>query len=100
MVDRIDPVKFVAAMPLGRNTRRAADAMLEKFGRWVTLDWLADRVYSDDPNGGPSGARNCIMIFIMRLRPRLAGSGLCIESKTRCGYRMVWADKGPAKDAP
>lgn len=56
-----------------------------------TIEAIIDATYSDDPNGGPSDARNTATAIIHTIRKILTGYGLTIANRRGVGttYRIV-----------
>lgn len=55
---------------------------------FLTTDQIADRIYSDDPDGGPLDARGCVMTHIHWLRKKIAPYGMSIIASRHLGYRL------------
>ena len=65
-------------------------------GMPVQTERVFDAMYEDDPDGGPSYASmySAFKVALCRLRGRLAGSGIGIETVGyRRGYRLVMEGK-------
>lgn len=60
---------------------------------------LADRVYADDPDGGPDTAENCISSTINIYRGRLAATGWRIRSSSWTGYWLEPVPNAESEDA-
>jgi DNA-binding response OmpR family regulator len=58
-------------------------------GGRVTSEHLVDCLYGHMGDGGPEEAQNCISLFVMRIRPKIAEYGWAIENERRRGYRLV-----------
>jgi DNA-binding response OmpR family regulator len=59
-------------------------------GHAVSTERILDVMYSDDRHGGPSSPHSLFKSYLSRLRARLAGSGVGIETVGyRGGYRLV-----------
>jgi DNA-binding response OmpR family regulator len=58
-------------------------------GRRVTLRDIADRLWGDDPEGGPDWSHGAIGVHVHRLRPILRKLGLAIRANWSAGYELV-----------
>lgn len=61
----------------------------------VSTERIFERMYADDPDGGPSPPRMyaTFKVELCRLRKRLAGSGIGVENVGyRQGYRLVFGE--------
>ncbi|SIQ24369.1 Transcriptional regulatory protein, C terminal [Rhizobium sp. RU35A] len=77
--------------------RRLIEALVATGQRFQDKNVLADKVYSDRPDGGPLAAPNSIQILIHKAKKKLASSGWTIENRWGCGYRLVrTSDAGKA----
>lgn len=47
---------------------------------------LADKLYSDRPDGGPSTANSCIKVMVWRINQRIAPMGVAIVCGTGYSY--------------
>lgn len=74
---------------------RLLEAVWRGKGRPVQSSRLIDAIYADDPDGGPSdvlAAKN-LKVALCRLRSRLKGSGILIETVGyRQGFRLVLSE--------
>ncbi len=81
-------------LPFSPQERRVVDALVTRFGRFVSNDEIVDAIYADDPNGGPLWARHCLSKAVGRIREKLNGSGVVLENRrdaSVCGsYRLAW----------
>lgn len=59
-------------------------------GFWLTAQQIADAVYADRADGGPDWARSNVIERIHAIRKKLSTTGIEIEGRTHCGYRLVW----------
>ena len=59
--------------------------------RVATTENLALELYGLDPNGGPTNAKNCVDVYVCKLRRRLRDAGFPghIETIWGRGYRLV-----------
>lgn len=48
--------------------RQVLDVLINAFPRTLSTRQIADRVYADDPNGGPDKAEGCIEVSLYRIR--------------------------------
>ena len=65
------------------------DAVLRRPG--LSRSEMADRVYADDPGGGPDGASAVISVHVNQANNRLLRFGLritCGGKGSRAGYRL------------
>jgi DNA-binding response OmpR family regulator len=63
-------------------------ALAADFGQYVQTHRLAQRVWANDPEGGPVFADVCISQAIKRLKPVAANHGLVVEALRHHGYRV------------
>lgn len=68
---------------------RILEAIWDGGGRPIQAEKIFDRMYADDPDGGPAPARmySALKESMVGLRKKLAGSGVGIET---VGYRAGW----------
>ena len=66
-------------------------ALASDFGDFVHTDRLVQRVWAEDPSGGPEWARVCLSNAVRRMRPIVEAQGLRVEGKQYLGYRLVAA---------
>lgn len=48
--------------------RKVLDVLINSFPKDLSVRQIADRVYADDPNGGPDGAENCVSVYLNGIR--------------------------------
>lgn len=82
-----DAIALAYRIMLPRRQRQILLALAEA-RTFVSTDKLADRIYSDDPDGGPLNARGCINAFMNRLRRSVAPHGVSIITSRHLGYRL------------
>ena len=63
------------AISLPPMERRVLDTLLAAFPKELTAVQIADRVWSDDPNGGPQTAHNGVSVYMNRLRHKIRAYG-------------------------
>lgn len=70
--------------------RRQRQILLELAGArsFISVTRLADRIWQDDPDGGPDDAEGCLHAHVSRLRKSLAGQGFTIITSRNLGYRL------------
>ena len=85
------PTAYVVAVncDLKPMEARVLEAIWEGGGLPVHTEKIFDRMYADDPDGGPAPARmySTLKESMVGLRKKLAGSGVGIET---VGYRAGW----------
>lgn len=65
-------------------------------GHAVSSGRIIDMMYADDRHGGPSSPHSLFKVYLSRLRARLAGSGVGVETVGyRGGYRLVIGKAAP-----
>jgi DNA-binding response OmpR family regulator len=69
-----------------RREFQVACAILSRCGEVVSMDEVADSLYSDDPEGGPDNARVCISVFVLRVRRKLAPLGVVLKNNFGWGH--------------
>lgn len=62
-------------MRLPPNERRVLDALIDVYPHYMPISRIVDRVYSDDPTGGPDTAVNAVAVYLSRLRRKLSTYG-------------------------
>jgi len=78
-------------LDLSPRQRDVVEDLVRCYPRTSTLAAIRDRVYANDPNGGPLHA-NTISVLIWRMRPTLNAAGWDIRSKgQRPGGIRLWA---------
>jgi DNA-binding response OmpR family regulator len=55
--------------------RKVLDVLINAYPRYLSISAIVDRIYADDPNGGPHTADNAVAVYLNRLRPKLAEYG-------------------------
>lgn len=85
-----DVKRLIASNNFTGMERRILECFAGRFGQWITATTIANTVYACDPNGGPLNAENSINVLIHRMRPKLVGFPLALETRNRVGRRMVW----------
>lgn len=74
------PIEALSAAPLSRQQRKIVDALAGAYPRRVAHQFLFDRLYDDDPEGGPLNPSNVVAVQITRLRRVLPKYGWTIPS--------------------
>jgi DNA-binding response OmpR family regulator len=82
-----EAIELADRIMLPRRQRQIFLALAEARS-FLSADQLADRVYSDDPDGGPLDARACTYAFLNRLRRSVAPHGVSIITSRHLGYRL------------
>lgn len=82
------PLDALAAAPIWGQQRTILDALAEAYPRFVQTSFIIDRLYGDDPNGGPICADNIIANRVVHLRRKLAAYGWTIPQYTIGCYRL------------
>jgi DNA-binding response OmpR family regulator len=79
------------AVQLSRNEWLLADLLIEHFGRPTLRQWAVDRLYSDDPHGGPLNIDRVLDVMMKRIRQAFldADFPLLIITIRSIGWRMV-----------
>lgn len=62
-------------LSLPPHERKVLDVLINAYPRALSRREIANRVYADDPAGGPETAENAISVYIGRMRPILAEFG-------------------------
>lgn len=70
------------------NRHRQVLLALAEARTFISVSRIADKVYEDDPDGGPDGAESCIHAYVNRLRARLRPTGHRIITIRTLGYRL------------
>lgn len=55
--------------------RKVLDVLINTFPKALSARQLANRVYADDPNGGPENSENCISVYLCRIRKAIQPLG-------------------------
>lgn len=76
---------------LSRNEWLLADLLIEHFGRPVRREWAVNRLYAEDPHGGPLDVNRVLDVMMKRIRERFsrANMPLLIITIHSIGWRMV-----------
>lgn len=87
-----------AATDLRPVERRVVEALAQVYPKGLTRRQLADRVYANDPTGGPLSAERCIDVHLHYVRKKLSPLGwMAGRTGNRAGYlRLQRADHQPA----
>lgn len=64
-------------------------AVAGRAGRLVAYGGIIDRLWGDDPDGGPLAPLNNISIHVLRINRKLAHTDYRIENVWGQGYRLV-----------
>jgi len=68
----VDALRFLRA---SRAEVAVISILADAYPMWVPTSVIADRVYADDPNGGPLYADKSVAVRLNRLKGRLADLG-------------------------
>lgn len=68
----LEALDFVYLTP---QERRIVHTLADVYPRRLSAEQIADRVYADDPDGGPIGARKSIGVHLHRLRKKIQPMG-------------------------
>ena len=74
---------------LARSTTRLLELVIKAGKHGIPTDILFDRLYADDPNGGPETGIGCMQVRIWQLNRRLRTVGKeirAIDNPGRGGY--------------
>jgi hypothetical protein len=72
-------------------------ALIEKRGRWLNGEKIADVIYADDPNGGPdqwAKQQAAVRNVMSGLRQKLPGTRLYVEHLNQRGWVVRLAPTG------
>lgn len=61
--------------------------LAERAGEFVPGSELLDRLYGDDPEGGPVTAVNCVCVHVSRMKKKLEPHGITVEGWRDGHYR-------------
>lgn len=89
-------VELADRLMLPRRHRQVLVALSEA-RTFLSRDRLADRVYADDPDGGPLGANDTVCTFVHKLRKVIAPHGFAIITSRHLGYRLQRTDASPSQ---
>jgi hypothetical protein len=84
-IDGEVPAKALASVPLRPTARRIIDALASVYPRGLSARQIADRVYADDPNGGPESAEDAMSVHMHRARPIIQGYGWTVGASGKHG---------------
>lgn len=69
--------------------RQVLDVLINAYPRPLSTRQIVDRVYGDDPSGGPETAENAVRVYMWRLRQKLETFGWTAKKeKGRSGVRL------------
>jgi len=93
------PLDALSDMRMVRRQRIVITALCEAYPRAVSSEVLVDRLYGDDPSGGPEDALAAVGSVINKLRKRLPSYGWTIPNAAKGTgdkgrYRLEPAHKG------
>ncbi len=74
---------------MSRMQLRLLDALVAGQNRYQSKSVLIDKIYEDDPEGGPDDAVAHLRVHIHKLRSKLEKSGFSIEVNWGVGYRLI-----------
>jgi len=96
--DQPTPDMIGQMLALARYERRVFDCLVKNFGKFTDTSKIIDEVYFDDIDGGPIHARQCVYVTTYKLKAKIAGTALMIDSRRgiNCGIRLRWRNQGAA----
>lgn len=68
----IAALRYVRVTPF---QRKVLDVLINTFPKALSARQIADRVYADDPNGGPENSENCISVRLYAIRKAIKHLG-------------------------
>lgn len=68
---------------------RLLDALVAGKNRYQSKSVLIEKIYADDPDGGPDDAVRHLRVHIHKLRSKLEKAGFDIEVNWGVGYRLI-----------
>lgn len=88
------------AVRFGRSEMRIIAMMRRHPGRYVSRGELIEFLFGDDPDGGPEWVSHGIAVRMHRIRARLKGAPIAVESCKGKGYRLVVIGEAANGDQP
>lgn len=86
------PDKVIEFMRMTKQQRAIAEAVLRAHPRRVPIDRIVDRVWGDDPDGGPEAPERIVHTVICKLNHRLQIYGWRIDGMAAgrgSGYGLI-----------
>jgi DNA-binding response OmpR family regulator len=73
------PIEGLASAPLSKQERLIVEVLTETYPRVVKADFLLERLYADDPEGGPECAVEVLRQLLWRIRKKLPTYGWTVQ---------------------
>lgn len=73
-----------------RQERQLALHLARHLSHWCSNERIVEVLYGDQHDGGPERASENVWVLTSRLRKRMSGSRLRIETSRYMGYRLVF----------
>lgn len=74
------PLHALEEIPFGKIERRFLEILLRLYPNSITISRLVDKLWIDDPNGGPNEAAKSVQVHRARINKKLTPVGWTIHS--------------------
>lgn len=79
-VVEVDPLAIANILRFSRMQRKIFNLLVRDIGIALPTERVLDRMYDDDPDGGPIEANRSLLVITCRMRKKLKPFGLTIRS--------------------